>query len=52
MMQAMVAKSMLQEMGFDVDHVTIGEQAVSYFEANHCDIALMDIGLAGPLRGD
>ena len=50
--QANAAKRVLIAMGFDVDHVTTGEEAVEMFRKNYYDLGIFDIGLDGAMNGD
>ena len=49
--QAMCAIRIMEALDCDVHHVTTGEEAVDFFKKNRCSCALVDIGLAGKLKG-
>ena len=49
--QASCAIRIIEALGYEAHHVTTGEEAIDFFKKNKCSCALVDIGLAGKLKG-
>ena len=49
--QAKCAIRIVEALGYEAHHVTTGEEAIDLFKTNRVSCALVDIGLAGKLKG-